>query len=175
MNHGNRNAAIKRPYTKINRCRRYLRYKYVMLLRAKGGTSKVAKGFSIGLAIEMFTLPTFGLAALLIFPVVYAMRASLAGALLGFLFGKIIYIPMAFLNKFVGRLIVPPHFGRYLHFLPEWLEKLLKGAIDLIVGGVVDGVLLGVLVYFPLKWLLESVAARRRARRKKPAKVLPCG
>lgn len=175
MNQRKPNGQTGRARTRTLRFGRYFRHKYVMLLRAKGGASKVAKGFSIGLAIEMFTLPTFGLAALLILPAVYAMRASLAGALLGFVFGKVIYIPMAFLNKFVGKLIVPSGFAGYLHFLPDWLEKVLKGAIDLIVGGIVNGTALGILVYFPLKWLLESVAARRRAKRKKAPEVLPCG
>ncbi|WP_409344896.1 DUF2062 domain-containing protein [Paenibacillus sp. MBLB4367] len=154
-------------HVRIAGTRRWFKFKYLMLLRAKGGPAKVAKGFSIGLWAEMFTLPTAGLAALLILPVVYLMRASLPGALIGFLFGKIIYIPMSFLNMKVGKWLVPKHFGDYLYFLPDKVEKIVKGAFQLIVGGMVVGAVLGVVAYFPLKWLLEAFTARRKERRKR--------
>ena len=57
--------------------KRWFKYKYILLLRAKGGPSKVARGFSVGLFVEMFTLPTFGFAFVLIFPLVYLLRANL--------------------------------------------------------------------------------------------------
>jgi uncharacterized protein len=152
--------------------RRWIKYKYLLLFRAKGGAAKVAIGFAIGLAIEMFTLPTLGLAFFLIFPLVYMFRASLAGALIGFVFGKIIYIPMAFFNNKVGGWIVPNHFKHWIHFnhwidfLPHWLKKMLYMNIKLIVGGMIDGVLLGILFYFPIKWLLEFYTAKRTEKRR---------
>lgn len=149
--------------------KRWLKYKYIQLLRAKGGPSKVAMGFSIGLAIEMFTLPTFGLAALLIIPAVYAFRGSLPAALIGFLFGKIIYLPMAFLNRIVGSWIVPSNFLEGVHFHHvRWLNHvihLLDQALDLIVGGMIVGALLGVIAYFPIRKLLEMYMQRRMEKR----------
>lgn len=146
---------------------RWFKYKYLLLLRAKGGAGIVARGFSVGLAIEMFTLPTFGTAALLIIPLVYLLRASLPGALIGFLFGKLVYPLFFFLNKKVGSLVVPKNFGDYIHFLPNWLEKFIKGAVDLIVGGMIVGAALGIVAYFPIKWLLEWYAAKRKEKRKR--------
>lgn len=146
--------------------RRWFKFKYLQLFRAKGGAAKVAIGFAIGLAIEMFTLPTFGLAFFLIFPLVYMFRASLAGALIGFVFGKIIYIPMAFFNNKVGGWIVPDHFNEWISFLPHWLKKMLYMNIKLILGGMVDGVLLGLLFYFPIKFMLEFYTAKRTEKRK---------
>ena len=102
---------------------RWFKLKYNHLLRAKGGPSIVAKGFSIGLFVEMFTLPTFGLAAVLILPLVYFIEASLSGALVGFVFGKIIYLPFAFLNKRIGHWVLPKHFGHNIHFYPDWLSE----------------------------------------------------
>ncbi|WJH34946.1 DUF2062 domain-containing protein [Paenibacillus aurantius] len=158
---------------RIEKARRWLKLKYLLLLRAKGGPAKVAKGFGIGLFVEMFTLPTGGLAAVLILPLVYLFRASLPGALIGFLFGKIIYVPMMFLNKKVGSLVVPKGFVHHIHFQPHWLEKLLKGAMDLIVGGMIVGAVLGVLVYFPIKLLLGLYTARRKEKRlKRKAQLL---
>ncbi len=146
--------------------RRWLKYKYLLLLRAKGGAAVVAMGFSIGLAIEMFTLPTAGLAFFLIFPLVYFLRASLAGALIGFLFGKLIYIPLAFMNNRVGGLIVGDHFLENVHFLPPWMERAIYLNMKLIAGGVIDGAILGLVFYFPVKWLLQWYAHQRRERRK---------
>lgn len=154
---------------RYERLKRWIKYKYLQLLRAKGGPSIVAKGFSIGLAIEMFTLPTFGLAALLILPLVYLFRASLPAALIGFLFGKVIYIPMAFLNRKVGARFVPDHFLEGVHFHSHWLNHLihiLRNTIELIVGGMVVGVILGVILYFPMKKLLTVIMERRLEKRR---------
>jgi uncharacterized protein (DUF2062 family) len=145
----------------------WLKLKYILLLRAKGGPAMVAKGFSIGLFIEMFTLPTFGLAAVLILPLVYIMRASLPGALIGFVFGKIIYLPVAFLNKKVGHWVLPKHMVRKIHFYPHWLSDIVKNGIYLIAGGIIVGLILGVLFYFPVKRILEIYAARRKEKRRK--------
>jgi uncharacterized protein (DUF2062 family) len=150
-----------------NKTKRWFKYKYLQLLRAKGGPSMVARGFSIGLAIEMFTLPTGGLAFLLIFPLIYLFRANLAGALIGFVFGKIIYIPFAFLNKQVGETLVPKHFKHYLiHQLPNLLSNIVRGSLDLIIGGIVVGAVLGIIVYFPVMLLLQYHANRRKEKRK---------
>ncbi|MBL0385693.1 DUF2062 domain-containing protein [Tumebacillus sp. ITR2] len=152
------------------RLKRWLKYKYLQLLRAKGGPSKVAMGFSIGLAIEMFTLPTFGLAALLIIPAVYLLRGSLPAALLGFLFGKIIYLPMAFLNRKIGALIVPDNLlagvrFHHLHWLNHFIH-IIDEALDLIVGGMIVGAALGLIAYYPVRKLLQIYMERRLEKRK---------
>jgi uncharacterized protein len=164
-------AAPKRNPSKLrfdwNKTKRWFKYKYLLLLRAKGGPSMVARGFSIGLAVEMFTLPTGGLAFLLIFPLIYLFRANLAGALIGFVFGKVIYIPFAFLNKSVGAFLIPKGTKRYLiHHLPHLLSNIIRGSLDLIVGGMVVGVVLGLIMYFPIMFLLRYHADRRKEKRK---------
>jgi uncharacterized protein (DUF2062 family) len=145
---------------------RWVKYKYLLLRRAKGGPSKVAKGFSIGLAIEMFTLPTAGAAFFLIFPFAYLFRGSVAGALIGFLFGKLIYIPMSFLNEKVGRLLLPKHVRQTVHEqIPDWLSSYLKLNLKLLVGGIVVGTVIGLLLYYPVKWTLELQDAKRKQKR----------
>jgi uncharacterized protein len=148
------------------RISRWFKYRYFKLLRAKGGPSKVARGFSVGLAVEMFTLPTFGLAALLILPLCYLLRASLPGALIGFVLGKLIYIPMAFLNRMVGEMVVPQSWHEHLGFLPGWLASIVSHALELIIGGMIDGALLGLLFYFPVWLLLEWYTAKRKEARR---------
>lgn len=147
--------------------KRWLKYKYLLLFRAKGGAAMVAKGFSIGLAIEMFTLPTMGLAFFLMFPVVYFLRASFAGALIGFVIGKVIYIPLAFMNNKVGGWIVSSRFENVVHFMPDWLEKILYINMKLIVGGMINGLLLGIIAYYPVKILLVLYTKKRQEKRRK--------
>lgn len=146
---------------------RWFRYRYIKLLRAKGGPSKVARGFSVGLAVEMFTLPTFGLAAVLILPLCYLLRASLPGALIGFVLGKVIYIPMAFLNRMVGEMVVPHSWHEGLAHFPGWIGGLLNHALELIIGGMIDGAVLGLLLYLPVWLTLEWYTAKRKERRRK--------
>ncbi|AJY75836.1 DUF2062 domain-containing protein [Paenibacillus beijingensis] len=149
------------------RVRRWSRYKFVQLLRAPGGPSKVALGFAIGICVEMFTLPTYGLAFFLIFPLVYLTRASLAGALVGFVLGKIIYLPMAVLNQKMGGYILPSHIRFEIPFISNWLNELLLVNLKLIVGGVINGIILGTLFYFPVRMMIAFFANKRKEKRKK--------
>ncbi|WP_211246743.1 DUF2062 domain-containing protein [Cohnella pontilimi] len=146
--------------------RRWIRYKYTLLMRTKGGASRVAMGFAIGIAVEMFTLPTFGFAFLLIFPLVYVLKGNLPAALIGFVFGKIIYIPMAFLNAMVGGWILPHHFTLHIPFLYDWVNRVLSASLKLIVGGMINGTILGALLYFPIKISLEKYQEKRREKRR---------
>ncbi|MCZ8516514.1 DUF2062 domain-containing protein [Paenibacillus filicis] len=158
---------MKKPFH-VRNIKRWFKYKYLLLTRAKGGPSLVAMGFSIGLFVEMFTLPTAGLAFFLIFPLIYLFRASMAAALIGFVFGKVIYIPMSFLNRMVGGWVLPRG-ARHnlLHMLPSWLDTFIKFNLKLIVGGMIVGAVLGILCYFPIKWLLELYHHNRKERRRK--------
>ncbi|KIL35999.1 hypothetical protein SD71_11790 [Cohnella kolymensis] len=151
---------------RIRLLRRWLKYKYLMLIRAKGGASMVAMGFAIGLAVEMFTLPTLGFAFLLILPLAYLLRGNFAAALIGFVFGKLIYIPMMIPNSIVGGWVLPEHLSFHLSFVPEWVDRLLLANVKLIVGGMIDGVALGILFYFPIKYSINAFKNKRRDKRK---------
>lgn len=159
-------SAARVQGSKLSKLKRWFRHKFIMLMRAPGGATKVALGFSIGIAIEMITLPTFGLAFLLMFPLVYMMRASMAGALIGFIFGKIIFIPIAFLSGIVGGWILPSHLHVHISFLPHFINRFIGYNLKLIVGGLINGILLGILFYFPVKLGISFFAERRRKNRK---------
>lgn len=153
----------------MNRFRRFLRYmkyKYLLLLRAKGGASMVAAGFAVGLAVEMFTLPTYGCAFFLIFPIVHLLKGNLAAALIGFVFGKVIYIPMAVLNAMVGGWVLPRHFSVHIPFVADWVNHLLLTNLKLIVGGVIDGTALGLLLYFPIRFSINLYKEKRKEKRR---------
>ena len=146
--------------------KRWMKFKYTQLMRAPGGASFVALGFAIGMAVEMFTLPTYGLAFFLIFPLIYWLRASFAGALIGFVVGKIIFIPVAFINSRVGGWVLPHHMQIHVPLAPEWLDHILLMNLKLIVGGIIDGIILGALFYLPVKLMIQYVANKRKERRK---------
>jgi uncharacterized protein (DUF2062 family) len=151
---------------RIRSLSRWLKYKYLLLMRAKGGASIVAMGFAIGLAIEMFTLPTLGFAFVLIFPLCYMLRGNMPAALIGFVVGKIIYIPMMYPNTKVGALILPSDLSFHLPIVPEWFDHLLVTNLKLIIGGMVDGAILGLLCYFPIKLSINAYKAKRKYKRK---------
>ncbi|WP_027085566.1 DUF2062 domain-containing protein [Cohnella panacarvi] len=142
---------------------RWLKYKYLLLMRAEGGASMVAMGFAIGMAIEMFTLPTFGLAFFLIFPLVKLLRGNLPAALIGFVSGKLIYILMSFPNAKVGSWILPDPIHLFEH---EWANKLLLKDLRLTVGGMIVGALLGVLCYYPVKFSVNAFKSKRKEKRR---------
>ncbi|MGG4395628.1 DUF2062 domain-containing protein [Paenibacillus thiaminolyticus] len=146
--------------------KRWLKYQFLKLVRTRGAAEQVARGFCIGLAVEMVTLPTAGLAFFLIFPLVYMMRGRLAAALIGFVFGKLIYIPIAVVNERVGHWILPMHWTVHAAALPDWLNRLLTINMNLIVGGMIDGAMLALLLYIPMKQILLTVQERRHQKRR---------
>ncbi|WEK55234.1 MAG: DUF2062 domain-containing protein [Candidatus Cohnella colombiensis] len=151
---------------RLHSFRRWLTHKRISLLRAKGGASMVAMGFAIGIAIEMFTLPTLGAAFILIFPLVFLLRASLPAALIGFVLGKVIYIPMMYPNSKVGGWVLPKHISINLPFLSDRINYLLLTNLKLIVGGMINGVILGIICYFPIKWSINAFKANRKEKRR---------
>jgi len=142
---------------------RWMKYKYLLLMRAEGGASMIAMGFAIGMAIEMFTLPTFGLAFFLIFPLVKLLRGNLPAALIGFVFGKLIYILMSFPNAKVGSWILPDQIHLFEH---DWANKLLLKDLRLTVGGIIVGALLGALCYYPVKFSVNAFKSKRKEKRR---------
>lgn len=152
--------------------KRWFKYQAIKLVRTKGEVTAVARGFCIGLAIEMFTLPTAGLVFFLIFPSVAVLRGRLASAFIGFVLGKVVYLPFAVLNERVGHWLLPEHFAVHFHMLPDWLNQLLTINLYLIAGGIVDGCILAMMVYFPLKKVLLWVQKHRRDKRRRAAHVI---
>ncbi|MGG1312550.1 MULTISPECIES: DUF2062 domain-containing protein [Cohnella] len=150
----------------LRKLQRLLKYQYLKLLRAKGGASSVAMGFGVGLFVEMFNLPTYGTSFLLVFPLIFLLRGHLAAALIGFVFGKIIYVPMTIPNAMVGGFVLPKHFNVHVSFLPEWANHLLLINLKLIVGGMIDGAILAAVCYFPIRYSVNAFKAKRKERRK---------
>jgi uncharacterized protein (DUF2062 family) len=151
---------------RLRKIGRFFKYQYVKLLRAKGGASVVAMGFAVGLFVEMFNLPTYGTSFLLVFPLNFLFRGSFAAALVGFLFGKMIYIPMSIVNTKMAGWVLPRHFVVQISFLPSWINHALLLNLKLIIGGIIDGAILGLLFYFPIRYSINAYKRKRREKRR---------
>ena len=160
------NSTNNRSRSPLQRMKRWVRYKLLQLMRAPGGPSFVAMGFSIGLFCEMFTLPTYGLAFFLIFPLIYLLRGSLASALIAFVIGKIIYLPLAYMHTKVGGFVLPSRLTFHIPFVGAEVNHFLLLNVKLIVGGAIDGLWMGVLIYFPVRSLLRYFTSKRKEKRK---------
>ena len=141
--------------------KRFLKLKYLLLLRSPGGAKMVAKGFAIGLAVEFITLLTMGAAFLLIFPLIRLFKGSLPSAMIGFVFGKLILplcLPVgAFLGHELFRIqtkIVLPYIGN------------LGGYLSSLLGMLTFGVVVGAISYYPVYKAYTKFQDSRREKRK---------
>jgi uncharacterized protein (DUF2062 family) len=147
---------------------RKLKYEYYKLIRMKGAPSFVARGFSVGMFIEFITLPTFGLAFLLLFPMTRLFRCSFPASLIGFVIGKII-LPIFMLPNFkLGNTIIGKPLQEHLEHNNEswtgWLQWMKQNGIAYFTGSAVMGVIVAIgsyfLVYAALQWYRKKRARR---------------
>ncbi|WNC13190.1 DUF2062 domain-containing protein [Brevibacillus brevis] len=148
---------------------RKLKFEYYKLIRMKGAPSFVARGFSVGIFVEFITLPTFGLAFLLLFPLIKLFRASLPAGLIAFVIGKLILPVFMVINYKIGYAIVgrPLNEHTVLGHMPPW-EKWLMWMKDkgfaYLTGSAVVGLIVAIVGYF-LVYAALQLYRRRRMRR----------
>lgn len=158
----------KREKKKLNR---WFKHKYLKLLRAPGGPTAVARGFGIGLGLEFITLATGGLAFFLIFPLVWVTRSSLAGAMIGFVFGKLIFLPLLPITLDLGRSLLPLELAnKIIHYIPHWFPRWLRHSLNqyiyILFGGAIVGGISGLVMFFPIRYMLQNFTAKRLEKRK---------
>lgn len=131
-------------------------YQYQKLLQSQGTPSMVARGFALGMFVEFITLPTLGIAFLLLYPLTIPLRTSFPVALIGFLLGKLIVPFFLFWSYKIGSFLLNIKTVGWdfsfesLFSLSIWRERglaLLSGST--LVGLGVAGVCY-VIVYFLL-------------------------
>lgn len=152
----------------LNRIYRKLKYEYYKLLRTKGAPTFIALGFALGMFIEFVTLPTLGIAFLLLLPLAKLFRCSKSSALAGFVAGKLL-LPLFFIPIFhIGYVLVghmthasgsaPPALGHH------WLAWLKENGIAYLTGSAIIGMCTAfasyLLVYFALRWFRHKKARR---------------
>lgn len=145
--------------------RRWARFKLLQLLRAPGGPTFVATGFAVGFSARCSrcrrTVSRFlDLSAHL------CAAGSLAGALVGFVLGKVVYLPLAYLHSVVGGWVLPTRLSFHLPLIGEEINRMLLLNLKLIVGGMVDGLWIGAVLFIAMRSLLLYLAAQRKERRR---------
>lgn len=139
---------------------RKMKYEYYKLIRMKGAPSFVALGFSVGIFVEFITLPTFGLAFLLLFPLIKLCRCSLPAGLIGFVIGKLVLPVFMVINYKIGYAIVGKPLNEHMAHNDDtwgrWLIWMKEKGLAYFTGSAVMGVIVAVgsyfLVYAALQW-----------------------
>ncbi|MED1822580.1 DUF2062 domain-containing protein [Brevibacillus agri] len=147
---------------------RKLKLEYYKLIRMKGAPSFVARGFSVGIFVEFITLPTFGLAFLLLFPLIRLFRASLPAGLIAFVIGKLVLPIFMVINYNIGYALVgkplqhptDPHQAAWR----EWLVWMQDKGLAYFTGSAVMGLFVAFASYFLVHGALQ-LYRRKKGRR----------
>lgn len=148
---------------------RKAKYEYYKLIRMKGAPSFIARGFSIGIFVEFITLPTFGLAFLLLYPMNVLFRSSFSASLIAFVIGKMVLPIFMLPNLKLGNTIIgdplKEHIKHNNESLTSWLAWMKQNGIAYFTGSAVMGVIVAIgsyfLVYAALQWYRKKRARRR--------------
>ncbi|WP_134686430.1 DUF2062 domain-containing protein [Brevibacillus migulae] len=153
---------------------RKAKYEYYKLIRMKGAPSFIARGFSVGMFVEFITLPTFGLAFLLLYPLNLLFRSSFSASLIAFVIGKMILPVFMFLNLKLGNKIIGDPFQQPLqHHMKHnneswasWLAWMKQNGIAYFTGSAVMGLIVAIGSYFLVYAALQLYRKKRSRRRR---------
>ncbi|MFC8688696.1 DUF2062 domain-containing protein [Brevibacillus porteri] len=149
---------------------RKLKFEYYKVLRMKGAPAFVARGFSLGIFIEFITLPTFGLAFLLLFPLCKLFRASFPAGLVAFVIGKLILPLFILFNYNIGYVLIgKPLQGHMSHHKSgmEWLVWVKEKGLVYFTGSAIMGLIVAFASYFLVLTGLQ-LYRRKKLRRSFP-------
>lgn len=145
---------------------RWMRYKFLKIMRLRDCSDKIAKGVALGIAFNF--LPTFGLGLICAFICAGFVRANQMAAVLSALLVKI-GIPLFYiLNLAVGHLLMGQEMGAdgsasvsLLHM--QWSDWKYLG-MPFLVGSVVNALWTGTLSYY---LVLQAVNKYKNSRLRK--------
>jgi len=126
---------------------RKLKLQYLKLVRMKSAPSIVARGYAIGTFVEFITLPTLGIAFLLLYPFSKIFKASFAASLIGYVVTKTYVWLFLYWNFYVGNLILNAKFKMAI-------GGLKSNSISFFLGSSVNGLLISIVSYFLIYYFL---------------------
>jgi uncharacterized protein (DUF2062 family) len=127
--------------------------KWNELLNDPAGPHFVAMSFAIGVISEMLTIPTVGIAFVLMIVLVKWLKFSMTSALVGYFFTKIVYIPLAPLELKLGKSLLHDNFAPHAHKW-LWARSVIYKDAELLLGAVIIGGALAVICYFVIRQIL---------------------
>lgn len=148
---------------------RKFKFEYYKLMRMKGAASIIARGFALGIAIEFITLPTIGLAFLLLYPLNVLFRGSFSAGLIGFVIGKLVLPIFMIPNMKLGSAILGQSMSDNVDHggagFWAWIAWMKKYGLAYFTGSAVMGIIASIasyfLVYAGLQWYRNKKARRR--------------
>lgn len=143
---------------------RRLKYEYLKLIRMKGAPSIIARGFSVGIFVEFITLPTFGLAFILLYPMNLLFRSSVSASLIGFVIGKIMLPLFMLINFNIGNVLVGQPIQDHIEESQGLIAMLKENLLAYLTGSAVMGVVVSIGSYF-LIYLILFWYRKKRERR----------
>ncbi len=143
---------------------RRMKYEYYKLIRMKGAPSIIARGFSIGIFLEFITIPTFGLAFFLLYPMNLLFRSSFSASLIGFVIGKVLLPAFMLINFNLGNIIIGNPIQEHLENRMGWFAWVRQNLLVYLTGSAVMGMVVAVgsyfLIYLGLYWYRKKKARR---------------
>ena len=167
--------------SRLTKLGRSLKLKYLYLLRSKGAPSIIARSFAIGLFIEFITLPTMGIAFLLLYPLIKLFRGMFGIALIAFAMGKTMVPIFWVLDYKVGSFLLNKR-ASVDHPLPRsdnplfsfeaikenpavLLEVVSDKGLIFLTGSTVNGIIIASLCYGLVYWSLGAYRKRKEQRK----------
>lgn len=145
---------------------RRIKLEYLKLVRNKGASSLVARSFAIGMFIEFITLPTMGLAFLLLYPLIRLCRGSFPVSLIGFTLGKFIVPFFLVINYKVGAMLLDLEASYTASTQPFFsIQSLKENGLVFLTGSALDGLGFAILCYGLVYASLVLYRKRKEVRR----------
>ncbi|MGD8189754.1 DUF2062 domain-containing protein [Brevibacillus ginsengisoli] len=143
---------------------RRLKYEYLKLIRLKGDPSIIARGFSVGIFVEFITLPTFGLAFILLYPMNLLFRSSVSASLIGFVIGKITLPLFMLLNFNIGNLLIGQPLQDHIEKSRGFITMIKENLLAYLTGSAIMGVFVSIGSYFLIYAILFLYRKKRERR-----------
>lgn len=147
---------------------RRLKFEYLKLIRSNGAASKIALSFALGMFIEFITLPTVGLAFLLLYPLVRLCKGLFSVSLIGFALGKLLVPVFLVLNYKVGSFLLQSK-QAMLHTVKGQsffsLESLSQNGLVFLSGSAFNGLLVATVCYGLVYLVLAMYRKQKEVRR----------
>lgn len=146
---------------------RKIKYYFLKLLRLRANPSIVARGFALGILIEFITLPTLGLAFLLLYPLAIFLRANFAASFIGFISGKFLMLFFLYWNYRVGNLLVGTKISEEVEHISHFisLAMLKEKGLAFFLGSIVNGFIVALISYIIVYYLLLLYKKRSIAKK----------
>lgn len=157
-----------------NKLWRYLKYKFLMILRLPDSAAKIALGVALGIAFNF--LPTFGTGLVFAFILASIIGANRAAAVISAIAVKV-GIPFFYLSNLVtGHLILNDKVNVGGETVPDfsWSELSLETIQHLgkpfLIGSAVNALVAGLLTYYLALKFIEKYKMRRMKRSRQEGK-----